>query len=44
MEANQLGGGPAVGHGPLRMGGKRYDATLFVDKYFQLRRTVLSRS
>jgi len=26
------------------MGGKRYDATLFVDKYFQLRRTVLSRS
>jgi len=26
------------------MGGKRYDATLFVDKSFQLRRTVLTRS
>src|SRR6266516_3492034 len=33
MEANQLGGGPAVGHGPLRMGGKRYDATLSLDKF-----------
>jgi len=44
MEANQLGGGPAVGHGPLRVGGERYDATLSVDKSFQLRQTVLSRS
>jgi len=44
MEANQLCGGPAIGHGPLRMGGKRYDATLVVDKSFQLRRTVLTRS
>jgi len=26
------------------MGGKRYDATLVVDKSFQLRRTVLTRS
>ena len=44
VEANQLRGGPAVDHGSRGMGGKRYDATLFVDKYFQLRRTVLSRS
>ncbi len=44
MEANQLDGGPAVGHGPLGLGGERYDATLFVDKSFPLRRTVLSRS
>ena len=29
MEANQLRGGPAVDHGPLGLGGERYDATLF---------------
>ncbi len=43
MEANQLGGGPAVGHGPLRMGGKRYDVTLSIDEYSPLQRPVLDR-
>src|SRR5437588_62402 len=44
VEANQLRGGPAVDHGSRGMGGKRDDATLFADKSFPLRRTVLTRS
>ena len=34
IEANELGGGPAVGHGPLGISGKRYDATPPIDEYF----------
>jgi hypothetical protein len=44
VEANQLGGGPAVDHGPRQIDWKRYDAPLSIDKYFPLRRSVLGHS